>query len=150
MLPLLAGVDDLRIWMGIEIPVSSTPRAAAILAAASTVVRRETLSLWVDEEGELDPGTDELRWEAVQQVTVRVAERVYKNPDGNKQESTGPFSRSVEAWASLGCVLSDDEKKLLTGSGPVSGISVLTLTRGELETPRVRDYYSHDEWHGDI
>lgn len=147
MLPPLAEVDDLETWMQIEISGSSTPRAAAILAAASTLVRRFTGSSWVDAEGEIDEGDDPVMWDAVQQVVVLVAERVWKNPNGLTQEGTGPFSHTVEAWAALGCALRDEEKEMLTGSpSGVLGIGLLTVTRGDLETPSVRCGLSADGW----
>lgn len=133
MLPPLAEVDDLETWMQIELSGSSTPRAAAILAAASTLVRRFTGKLWVDENGALVPDPDLLLWDAVQQVVVLVAERVWKNPNGNTQEGTGPFSHTVEAWAALGLALRDEEKEMLGGTAE-DGIPGLWSLR--VEAPR--------------
>lgn len=155
MLPPLASVDDLATWMGPKFPIPSGPstaRAAAILAASSTLVRRFTGSTWVDEEGELAHGDDPVLWDAVAQVTIMVAERVWKNPDGETQAGTGPFSHTVEAWAALGCALRDDEKDLLGGTPGVPGLGVISTTRGPIETGSVLHCRADasDPWFGDV
>jgi hypothetical protein len=153
VLPPLAAVEDLGVWMGSTIPTGSTPRAVAILAAASTLVRRFTGELWVNEDGDLDPGDDELRFESAAQVVVLVAERVYKNPDGRNQQTTGPFSHSVEAWSALGLALRDEEKEMLSPTAGVPGLGIISTTRGRVETRSVLcgyDYRSADPWYGDI
>src|SRR5690606_20700568 len=125
MLPPLAQVDDLETWMHVEISGSSTSRAAAILAAASTLVRQHTGRVWVDADGELtDDATDDpVRFDAVQQVVVIVAERVYKNPNGSTQQTTGPFGHSIADWAALGLALRAEEKEMLGGtSGGIPGL----------------------------
>ncbi len=141
MLPPLAGVDDLGTWLGAELPASSTPRAVAILSAASTLVRQHTGRAWVDGDGPTSDATDDpVRFDAVQQVVVLVAERVWKNPNGNTQQTTGPFGATVADWAALGLALRDEEKEMLGGtSGGIPGLGTISFTRGDLETPAVHE-----------
>lgn len=154
MLPPLAEVDDLEVWMGVEISGESTSRAVAILAAASTLVRSYTGKVWVDADGETSDATDNpVRFDAVQQVVVLVSERVWKNPNGNTQENTGPFSHTVEAWAALGLALRDEEKAMLGGSSLVPGLGVISTTRGPLETRGTCQGYTESTttpWYGEV
>lgn len=119
----LAAFDDLEAWMGR--PVSNYPRAEAILSAASTLVRTHTGRLWVDAEGNPEDGISEIKLQAAREVVVMVADRVYNNPRGTTQETAGPYSRSVAAWAALGMSLTDSEIAMLGGSleGGIPGLS---------------------------
>lgn len=122
----LATVEDLSTWMGV--PVTDGDRAAAIIAAASTLVRNYTGRTWVDAEGEPEVGVTELQLDSVHTVVILVAERVWSNPRGVTQQVAGPFSESVAAWAAYGLALTDDEKTMLpTPSG--SGIPGLSSVR---------------------
>jgi hypothetical protein len=108
----IATLDDLDTWLGTGV-VDNPARAEAILAAASTLVRAKTGAAWVDADGEPleDVDTDEL--EAVRTVVVQVAARVWLNPHGDTQRTTGPFSHSVAEWASLGLSLTEAEADML-------------------------------------
>lgn len=106
-----ASVDDLNAWL--EVDVDNDERAEAILAAAYTLVRSKTGRAWVDADGvQLEDVTAD-DFELVKTVVVQVAARVWLNPQGVTQETTGPFSKSVAAWASLGLSLTEDELAML-------------------------------------
>lgn len=107
----VGSVDDLATWLGVTI--DNEERAEAIIAAANTLIRSKTGRSWVDASGEAleDVTADDL--ETVRTVVIQVAARVWTNPHGTTQESTGPFSRSVAAWAALGLSLTEDEMLML-------------------------------------
>lgn len=111
--------------------VVDNPRAEAILAAASTLVRTFTGRVWVDvdDEPDSDEPSYELEFDAAQTVVLIVSQRVYLNPSGTTQETTGPFSRSVAAWSAMGLALSDDEKEMLGGGQPdaIPGLSSIRV-----------------------
>lgn len=125
-LPALAPIDDLEEWLGVEV-VSA--RAGAILAAASTLVRTTTGRVWVDADGELEEGLteDDLKLQAVREVVVMVATRVYTNPGGVQQQTSGPYSETVAAWASLGMALTETELGMI--ASPAGGIPGLSSVR---------------------
>lgn len=129
----IATLDDLEQWL----PIDNVSRAEAILAASSTLVVTRTGRRWVDEDGaQLDDVTDG-DFDAVKTVVVQVALRVYQNPLGVTQEATGPFSRSVAAWATLGLSLTDAEKAMLpvTEGSTRPALWTLSTTRSETGLP---------------
>ena len=140
----IATVADLEEW----ITVDDVTRAEAILAAASTLVRAKTGRDWVDAEGvQLEDVADD-DFEAVKTVVVQVSLRVYQNPLGLTQQTTGPFSRSIAAWAALGLSLTDDERAMLptTIDGNRPGLWTLATTRTENGLPdRYLDVEGQDE-----
>lgn len=107
----IATVDDLELWLGED--VSNPVRADAILAAASTLVRTRTGRSWVDADGEPLSDVTAEDFDAVKTVVVQVAARVWLNPQGRTQQSAGPFSESIAAWASLGLSLTEAEIGML-------------------------------------
>lgn len=123
-LPPLASLDDLEAWFSSSVDPA---RAEAILSAASTLVRSTAGRAWVDAEGEPDDDLTETQIDAAHTVVLMVAARVYTNPNGVAQQTSGPFSKSVAAWAALGLELTDTEKGMLTVS--VSGIPGLSSIR---------------------
>lgn len=143
MLPALASPADLETWLGQQIEAPAAARAQAILHAASTLVRNHTGRPWIvdgDDGPTPEDGVSEVRLDAVRTVVITVAARVYTNPNGTVAQTTGPFSRTVAAWASLGLALSDDERSLLSGGG-FRGLGTVPTTRGDLETAAVIDCY---------
>lgn len=134
----IATVADLEEW----ITVDNVTRAEAILAASSTLVRTRTGQAWVDEAGVQLETVDDDDFEAVKTVVVQVALRVYQNPLGVTQQATGPFSRSVAAWAALGLSLTEDEVAML----PIAADSIrpaiwtMATTRSD-ENGAVTDIY---------
>lgn len=129
----IATLDDLEPWLTID----NEDRAEAILAAASTLVRSKTGQAWVDADGVQLEDVDDDDFEAVKTVVVQVALRVYQNPLGVTQQATGPFSRSVAAWAALGLSLTEDEAAMLpsTIDGARPGLWTLPTTRSENDLP---------------
>lgn len=107
----VASVDDLNAWLSEA--VSNEERAEAILAAASTLVRTKTGRAWVDANGVQLEDVDDEDFEAVRTVVVMVAARVWSNPRGYSQQTTGPFSYSVAEWSALGLSLTEDELSML-------------------------------------
>lgn len=70
------------------------------------------------------------------QIVIRMLrsfEEARTNPTGLTQESLGSYSYSISTVAGLG--LTNAEKKLLRKAAGLSGIGVLRITRGPLETP---------------
>lgn len=125
MLPPIASIDDFETWSSVEI--TNVVRAEAILCAASTLVRSSTGRTWVDADGEWEEGVTALDQDRVQTVVVTVSDRVYNNSNGTTQETTGPFSRTVAAWAAYGLSLTEAEVGMLPGGS--SGIPGLTSIR---------------------
>lgn len=127
-LPPLASVTDLSEWMGVDIDAGQdVVRAGAILNAASTLVRKFSGRMWIDAAGEPEEDLSVTELEAAKTVTTTVAERVYRNPAGITQETTGPFSRTLAEWAALGLKMTPEEEQMI--SLPRSGIPGLTSVR---------------------
>jgi hypothetical protein len=143
-LPPLAEFEDFETWCSRAVPNES--RAEAILSAASTLVRTSTGRMWVDAAGDPEEDLTETQLDAAKTVVLQVSERVYFNPNGNTQESTGPFQRSVAAWYALGLVLTDEERQMLGPTETISGLGVISTTRGQLETPSVSACRTVPEW----
>jgi hypothetical protein len=100
--PLIT-VSDLATWLGVSI-ANEDPRAEAVIAAASALVRSFTGRTWVDV-----PAPDD-----VKSVAVQVAGRVWTNPPtGVSSQSRGPFSVTYADAGALGMFLSADEKIIL-------------------------------------
>src|SRR5688500_9746486 len=125
----IATLDDLEPWLTID----NEDRAEAILAAASTLIRSKTGQAWVDAAGVQLEDVDDDDFAAVKTVVVQVALRVYQNPLGVTQQATGPFSRSVAAWAALGLSLTEDEAAMLptTIDGARPALWTQATTRSE-------------------
>lgn len=121
----LPSVDDLAIWLGVEI--TNEDRAEAIRAAAYTLVRSKSGRAWVDASGVQLEDVDDDDFEAVRTVIMSVWARVWTNPNGDTQQTTGPFSRSVAAWASLGLSLSDAELDMLPRAADSARPALWTL-----------------------
>ncbi len=150
----LATVEELEAWLGAEVPGSSIARADAVLAAASTLVRSETGRPWVDATGDpetFDEHHDEI-WDALRTVTLQCAGRVWRNPQGAVQTSTGPFADTFDRRAGEGLYLTSPEKSMLVTAvgyatgGESTGLWTLGTTRGNLETARCVDGVTGDPW----
>lgn len=119
----LAEVAALSDWIGDAIP-EGTPdhkRAASVLRMASSLVRSHVGRTWAD-----GPVPD-----AVVDVTLAVAGRVYTNPDGwgnVRLDDFGAGQRPIEEW---GAYLTASEKRILDDYRPrkVSGLGVMTTHR---------------------
>lgn len=132
-LPSLASVSDLADWLG-ETIAEGDKRAAAVLQAASTLVRAYTGKDWLsstDSSQLVDPIPD-----AVHTVTLAVAGRAWLRPGDfeSTTETAGPFGetkRYVGDGSSL--YLTKTEKLMLRVDSVTTtrGIGVLSTTRGE-------------------
>lgn len=145
-LPPLADFDEFEAWE--QTPVSNRERAAAILAAASTLIRARTGRVWVDANGDLETGITEVQRETARSVCLAVASRVYNNPQGHTQQVTGPFSRTIAAWAAMGLALTDDELALLN-TAPQTGIPGLWSARVVAPAQARGSVYSTAWWEDD-
>lgn len=108
-LPPLVAVADLAAWVGEDFIDDDDPRAAAVVAAASALVRAETGRTWVDDLDALTDVPDE-----VKTVTTQVAARVWRNPAGFVQDTTGPFTVRYPEIAGQGLYLTDTERSILS------------------------------------
>jgi len=145
-LPTLASLADFFAWEQAE--VADDQRARAILAAASTLIRAHTGRVWVDADGELEAGVTEVQRETVRSVCLSVASRVFNNPRGDTQQITGPFSRTIAAWAALGLALTDHEKNQLSVT-PSSGIPGLWSARVVAPARARGTRFSYEWWEED-
>ena len=135
-LPPLATVTELADWVG-ETISGDDKRAAAVVNAASTLVRAYTGRNWLDpsDSSRIDPNVPD----AVPTVALAVAARAWVR--GGDIESTtetaGPYSetrRYVGDGSSL--YLTKTDKLMLAeyrAAGTHGGISTLSTTRGEDE-----------------
>lgn len=126
-LPSLASVSDLAVWLGET--VTDHARAQAYLHAASTCVRSHTGRAWVDADGEPEASVSVTRLDAAKTVVLMVTSRLWHNPQGLKQTTTGPFSSTFDT---SGLELTDFEKSIL--AEPVSG-GIPGLTSIRVEAP---------------
>ena len=123
-LPALADIDALEAWTGDTIP-DDDPRALAVLAAASALVRSETRRTWLDDMGALVAVPDELGM-----VVVQVAARKWLNPEDVIQDGTGPFTGRWSELAGQGIYLTDTERAICARHRQAStGVWTLGTTR---------------------
>lgn len=153
----LASTSELEAWLGESVTGSKVARADALLAGASTLVRSETGRAWVGATGEpeeFEEHHDEI-WDALRTVTLQVAARVWRNPRGTVQSTTGPFSDTYDVRVADGLYLTDAERAILGTAvdlavGDVSlGLGTISTTRGTVETTRSVDdgiAASGDHW----
>ena len=138
MLPSLASVEDLEARMGRTL---DSTRAQSLLSAGSTRIRAFTGRVWVDSDG---PQATEFQLEVVREVCVSYAQRVYSNPDGATQQTSGPYSKSVRDWSAAGPRLSPEEMADLEQvRGGVPGLSSVRVTapRGTEPSRRFRNWF---------
>lgn len=135
LLPPLVTVVDLGDWLGESID-GADARAGAVVRAASTRIRKETGRDWITDDTGEDPTLDEATptideddLEVAQTVVKMVAGRVWRNPAGATQESTGPFSVS---WSGDAFALTETEQEMLSGYRTTGrlGLWTLSTTRG--------------------
>ena len=120
-MPPLASFPDLEAWLGDSL---DAVRGQAVLDNASAQVRAAAGRTWVDEANALVDVPADIR-----ALVVRLAARMYANPTGSRQESAGPFSRSLGDG-----LLTDDETGVIGRYRPSSGLGVISTTRGRIET----------------
>jgi hypothetical protein len=85
-LPALVSLEDFALRLG-GISASDEERAQAVLDDASALIRAEAGEDWVDDEDTLENVP-----EVIVAVTVAVAIRAFRNPDGVRSESIGTYA----------------------------------------------------------
>lgn len=125
-LPSLAAVSDLAGWIGRAIP-DNDPRAGAVLSQASNRVRRVTGQTWVDDAGALTNVPD-----IVRDVVVRVAARVWMNPEGLDSVT---LDDGTKRWGTVrGLALTDGDLADLSQWLPktdLGGFGTISTHRGD-------------------
>lgn len=130
-LPSLATSNDLGDWLGATIEQSDV-RAGAVLAAASSLVRAEAQTTWIDATtGALGEVPD-----VIVTVVVQAAARGYRNPDGLQSETIDDYTRRLSPAASAGVYLTDDERAIARRFRPnrTSGLWSLSTTREAVDS----------------
>lgn len=138
-----ATVEELGKATGLDIAGADVDRARSLLERASEIVRAEAGRTWLDDDGTLVDG-----WpEQLAGVVIGMVERAVQNPQGITQETAGPFSRSFGTNAASRLWLSTAEREVVRAAAGRAGLQVLSVTRGPLETPDVRDPFAEvDRW----
>jgi len=130
--PPLATVADLAVRVQ-ETIASNDPLAVYFMRAASATVR-----LYADQNWVTDDGTALLNVpDVAHDITVEVAARVWMNPEGNTQETAGPFTeRRPEQFADSFFLTGTEKSKLAAlRPGGLSGLWTLQQTKGESYFP---------------
>ena len=134
-LPPLAPVDALEAWLGVTLTGVALDRAAAVLDAASAMVRAEAGLDWTttttSDDDEVVVTLDEDIPADVVSIAVRIAANMWANPSGATQQSTGPFS------VTHGAALTETDRTLLGRFRAHGGLFTISTTRGDLETDSV-------------
>lgn len=115
-LPALVDADDLAAWLG-ETEIVDAARADAILRGGTTRVRAFTGRAWLTADNELDTSTptiDSDDLDIARTVVLQMVARLWVNPKGVIQDTTGPFSARWSERVSEGLYLTDEEKEMLS------------------------------------
>ena len=124
-----ATIDALAAWVGQTITPDDS-RAAAVLSAASVLVRseigRDSDGAYVSEGWATVP-------EDVAQVVVQVAARVWFNPQGLVSDAIDDYSRRWDGVGESGVYLTRGERDILSAyrSSAPKGLWTLGTTRGD-------------------
>lgn len=139
--PLFASVTDLQ--ARIQGGVDDAARAGAALADVSARIHLHSKNKWILEDGTLDPSVPGV----CKAVCCAAARRVLENPETVKAhtEQIDNFAETrTYAVDSNDPYLKKSEIADIRAAARISGLSTITTTRGDLETPRVRDGYPYD------
>ena len=99
-------------------------RAKAALEDASALVRNEAGEEWLDDDGDLETVPA-----AIVAVTLEVARRAFKNPDGVSQAAVGDVSVSYARDDGSGIVyLTRDERRVIRRAGGRQAVGSIQLT----------------------
>jgi hypothetical protein len=135
--PPFAYVDQLAAWVGESIPEDDA-RAAAVLTAASLLVKSEVGAAVVDEWVEVP--------EEVTMVTIQVAARVWFNPQGLVSDSIDDYSRRWENGTESGVYLTPAERDVLSRyRAKPKGLWTLGTTRGDDYADQYLDVVNADD-----
>lgn len=132
-LPTLATVDDVQTF--VPTVMLDATQTDALLRLASAQARAYTGCRWANEDGTaLEDVPD-----GVPEVVASIVARAILNPRGVTQETAGPYTVSYGSDAAARIYLAGTDKAILDANRCRSRLCIMTLTRGELETPAVRD-----------
>ena len=141
MLPPLASLTDFTNRLGR--PVGSTEdaaRAEAALVDASSIVRVEAGTTWMNDAGTALGAVPD----AIATVVLAVARRVFDNPEGLINESLGSYAAGMANPTSDVYLKASERATIAKVVNPGGGIGTLSTTRGPLETPAVTDLWCED------
>jgi hypothetical protein len=142
-LPQLADVDQLRAWPGVDVPTEQEAAANAVLARASSVVRRQAGKTWVDTDGALSGVPPEIPG-----IVVETAARFWNNPHGASMVVRGPFTEAFSQALEAGVFLTQTQKDDIAAavSARKSKLWTLGTTRDHEDGDPV---YVSDQYGGD-
>lgn len=121
LLPALVSLDDFALRVG-GVSASEEERAQAVLDDASALVRGEAgTEDWVDDDGALEAVPD-----LIAAITVAVAIRAYRNPDGVRSETIGTYSVAY-ADTSTAVFLTEGERRAIRRTVGMTGIGSVLL-----------------------
>lgn len=132
----LASIEQLSDRLGIELDPESSDgiRAQAALDDASNLIRSVAGKTWEDDHGDLDDVPA-----IVTSVTLAVAYRAFRNPDGTSQSSLGDVSVSFSRGGAVGALfLTPTEEKAIKKAAGTTVTSVLLETDYLINT---KDYH---------
>lgn len=135
----LASLAELSARLGVTLDPQSSDgiRAQAALDDASALIRLEAGLDWVIEDsgdGELDPAMPEV----IRAITLAVAARGYRNPDGKTQTSVGDVSISYGRSGEGAIFLTRSETRAVNKAAGGGGSTSVGL---EVGTPTLGDPY---------
>ena len=144
-LPALAEVEDLEKRLKRAFTTTEDQDwAQSVLDEASEVVRAESGSnTWVNPDDPTEVVAPRIVWI----ITLRVAERAIRNPDGYSAETAGDYSYQRNAvGADGGLYLTEWELRMLRRVSGRSGVWTQQVTRGEdcLDIEWVNDQYGYE------
>lgn len=142
-LPPLASVAQLRAWPGVTVADGQEDAANAVLARASSVVRRAAGRTWVDPDGELEGVPAEIPG-----IVVESAARFWNNPHGASMIVRGPFTEQFAQALEAGVFLTQTQKDDVAAivGNRRGGLWTLSTTREDCDTDAV---YVSDQYGGD-
>lgn len=124
MLPPLASVAELSLRLGVTLAGAEADRATAVLDDASALIRGEAGADWVDDAEQLADVPA-----IVASVTLAVAYRAFRNPDGVALTSLGDASVSYDRGDGQAAVyLTRDERRSVRKAAGASAVGAIELT----------------------
>lgn len=143
-LPPLAGVDDLRTWPGVTVADGQEDAATAVLARASSVVRRAAGRTWVDPDGQLVGVPPE-----VPGIVVESAARFWNNPHGASMIVRGPFTEQFAQALEAGVFLTQTQKDDVAAIVGNRSARLWTLSATRESDDGCGSVYVTDQFNGD-
>lgn len=136
-LPALAEIGDLELRLMREFVDPEDVRVEQVLNDASDLVRDESGKDWLDPDDPTKLVSPLPR--IVRLITLRVAERAVRNPEGFSSESAGDYSYQRNgAVGEGGLYLTAREIAQLRRAGGKSGLWTQQVTRGDLHAQNTR------------